>query len=416
MSTPSKLGVKQVLMLAVACAAIWLQGCGGGGDEAPAEANTTPKGVWALPATDLLSDLSAFNVPLPSPLTISNQTVRQAITLVSSGEKLRLKLSNVYGTSAVKIAKVTAALGTEAGVVTAGTSVPVSFNGSSSVTIPAGTEIWSEPFALRATAGNPVNVDLFINDSTSITTGRLFQAHPALVTPGDQSGTAVLAGATTATARFMLTEVDAFNPLLKRVVVAFGDSITEGTGGSRYTTYLQQRFDAGPPQAGSVAVVNQGIGGNRWLRDRFGPSGVSRLQRDVLDVSGITDVVMLMGINDIQLDAIYPEEKANADQIISAISSAISRAKNNEIKVFLGTILPWGASVYYSEERESVRASINSWIRSNTDIDGLIDFDKALQDPSNPNALNPIYDSGDHVHPNQAGYQKMADTFDLTRF
>ncbi|HET7836656.1 MAG TPA: SGNH/GDSL hydrolase family protein [Variovorax sp.] len=207
-----------------------------------------------------------------------------------------------------------------------------------------------------------------------------------------------------------------------RVVVAFGDSITEGAGAVnengkpvRYPERLEARLRAMP---GAVQVVNAGISGNRLLADNVGPKGIARFEHDVLAQPGVTHVVILIGINDIGFS--MPEGASEpirgqpaAEEITAGLQGLIQQAKARGVKVLLGTLLPFKGSSYWSKEKESRRDAVNRWIRSRRHVEAVVDFDAAMRDPSDPQALKAAYDSGDHLHPGNAGYAAMADAIDL---
>lgn len=203
-----------------------------------------------------------------------------------------------------------------------------------------------------------------------------------------------------------------------KVVVAFGDSMTDGFGSAmdadrRYPNLLDDRLKAaGLTRTG---VVNAGIGGNRWLHDFAGPSGNSRFDRDVLGVSGATHALILMGINDIgfAVDP-APAQEVSAQQIIDSIATAVARSRASGIQVLLGTLPPYKGAGYFSEAGETRRQTVNAWIRGNPDA-AVVDFDLVMRNPADPTALNPAYDSGDHLHPNDAGYAAMAGAVDLAK-
>jgi lysophospholipase L1-like esterase len=208
--------------------------------------------------------------------------------------------------------------------------------------------------------------------------------------------------------------------------VAFGDSITDGfkstvNANRRWPDYLSARLQAAGEK---IAVVNQGISGNRILHDsgmgqpRFGPNALSRFDRDVLSVSGASHVVILIGINDIGMGSASrsPAEAVSADEIIAGLKQLALRAHARGLQVIGATLTPFAPAAYFTEEGETKRQAVNAWIRTTTDYDRVIDFDAAVRDPANPRQLQPAYDSGDHLHPTDAGYKAMADSIDLGVF
>jgi lysophospholipase L1-like esterase len=206
------------------------------------------------------------------------------------------------------------------------------------------------------------------------------------------------------------------------VVVAFGDSITDGLGSTidanrRYPNFLSRRLNA-TEGIGPYSTVNAGISGNRVLRDGRGPSGLSRFSRDALGQTGVTDIILLLGINDIGVSGRLPEQDASAEAISDGLETLIAEAEARDVRVFLGTLLPLKGTnaPYYSDSAEIKRQALNTWIRSNQDVDGIIDFDQAMKDATDPLMMSPSYDSGDHLHPNDAGYEVMANAIDLALF
>ena len=209
------------------------------------------------------------------------------------------------------------------------------------------------------------------------------------------------------------------------VVVAFGDSITAGAGSLedqghpvRYPDRLAARLRAKPGPAGPARVVNGGISGNRLLADGAGTKGIARFAQDVLAQRGLTHVVILIGINDIGLS--MPEGAAGpvrgqpaAQDITAGLESLIQQARARGVKVLLGTLLPFKGASYWSEEKESRREAVNRWIRSHRHVEAVVDFDATMRDAADPQVLKAAYDSGDHLHPGNAGYAAMADAIDL---
>nr|WP_225562494.1 SGNH/GDSL hydrolase family protein [Pseudoxanthomonas sp. PXM04] len=228
--------------------------------------------------------------------------------------------------------------------------------------------------------------------------------------------------------RYLLTDLEVAAPAGARAFVVLGDSITDGVGSSenanaRWPDRLAQRLQRDPALA-SIAVVNAGIAGNRILNDGVapyrGPSSLSRLQRDVLDKPGVRWMLLLQGGNDIsasdRLEA--PDQKVSATQIIEGMQQIITRARARGIKVWGATLLPRGGTTFPappSAEALAKREAVNAWIRESGAFDVVVDFDRVMRDPAQPDRLLPAYDSGDHLHPNDAGYQAMADAIDLVR-
>jgi len=205
-------------------------------------------------------------------------------------------------------------------------------------------------------------------------------------------------------------------------IVAFGDSITDGwhsTSGTHNTwpDLLAARLHANPSTR-NLAVINQGIGGNRVLHDGWGPNALSRFDSDVLAPSGVKYVILLESINDIghAYDTTKPYDIVSANDLITGLTQLITRAHAHNLKVIGATLTPYMGCGYSSPAGDAVRQTINQWIRTTTLLDGVIDFDKATRDPTNPSIFSPTADSGDHLHPGDAGFHQMADSIDLTLF
>jgi lysophospholipase L1-like esterase len=232
--------------------------------------------------------------------------------------------------------------------------------------------------------------------------------------------TAALASPTTLASYYWLSGIDAAGGGTHRVLVTFGDSITDGFNSTvdaarRYPDDLSRDLLANPGTS-SYSVVNAGISGNRVLNDVVGPSGVSRFTRDTLGQDGATDVIILLGINDVGFSVFSPMQEVTAEQIIAGLGGFVTAAKAGGLSVYLATLLPFQGAGYYTDAGEAKRQAINTWIRGNRDVKGVIDFDTVMRDPANPATILPAYNSGDSLHPNDQGYQKMADSIDPALF
>jgi lysophospholipase L1-like esterase len=240
---------------------------------------------------------------------------------------------------------------------------------------------------------------------------------------GDQTTQAVIADPTTSQSYYFITGVDVIAPAEAATLVTFGDSITDGARSTvdanrAWPSVLAQRLVANPTTK-TVGVLNHGIGGNRLLRDNTGPNALARFDRDVIAQPGVKWVTVLEGINDIGTGA-GPNATAatavSADELIGALRQLIERAHAHGIRVIGCTLLPYMGAGYSSELGEAIRSAVNQWIRTGGFFDAVIDFDAAIRDPSAPTRMKADYDSGDHLHPNDAGYKAMADAVDLGLF
>jgi len=377
----------------------------------------------ATPASVSPGDLSSAG--------FTDQTVRNVVWTSVGGKAARVRLSNTFGTQAVTFDQVDAGISAGGASVAAGTNHLVTFGGSKSVTITPGAEVVSDPVRMRVPAETDLVVSLFTPAATGPATYHSdAQQINYISTPGDYAGSeSGAAYTTTSQSWYFLDDVDvqASRPA-RGTIVAFGDSITDGyqstvNANARWPNDLARRILAGPP--GQVhPVVDEGISGNRILNDSvcFGVNAQARFTRDVAARAGARYVVLLEGINDIGFSqtpnngCTAPNTDVSASQIIAGYRRLIAAAHAAGLKIFGGTLTPFQGAAYYSAAAEAKREAVNQWIRTSGAFDGVIDFDAAVRDPASPLQLLPAYDSGDHLHPNDAGYQAMAAAINLTIF
>ncbi|WP_266157036.1 SGNH/GDSL hydrolase family protein [Dyella silvatica] len=374
-----------------------------------------------------------YNILFPGvtvpPLAISNQSIRQIVHTSHGGSLIRVKLSNFFGTTPVTFAEARLARSTGNGNIDPATDRTLRFGGSGAVTLAPGEERWSDPVYLRVPTHTDLAISLYVPLNTPVVTTHTIGMQTNYLSPGNQAGATVMGNATATTMYFWLSEVDASTADASdgvtgleahpyKVVVAFGDSITDGYGSTsganrRWPNDLDNRVQAAADDLGRASVVNAAIAGNRWIYDGVGPAGVTRFAHDVAGVSGATHVLILLGINDIGIGELVPQQNVSADQIIAAMQATIAQAQASGIKIYLATITPYNGASYYDAAGEMKREAVNAFVRSANGADGVLDFDQIVRDPSNPTALLPSYDSGDHLHPNDTGYQAMANSIDL---
>ena len=376
----------------------------------------TPPGVYA-------GDLSSQG--------FTDQTIRDIVWTSAGGDAARVRLSNTFGTRAVTFDQVNAGISAGGASVAAGTNHLVTFDGSKSVTIPPGAEVVSDPVRMRVPAETDLAVSLFTQPATGPATYHAdAQQINYVSTPGDYAGSeSGAAYTTTSQSWYFLDDVTVqASPRTRGTIVAFGDSITDGfqstvNANARWPNDLARRILAGPP--GQVhPVVNEGISGNRILHDSicFGVNAEARFNRDVAARAGARYVVLLEGINDIGFSqtpnsgCTAPNTDVSASQIIAGYRHLIAAAHAAGLKIFGGTLTPFQGAAYYSAAAETKREAVNQWIRTSGAFDGVIDFDAAVRDPASPLQLLPAYDSGDHLHPNDAGYRAMAAAVSLSLF
>ena len=353
------------------------------------------------------------------PLVLNGQTIRQIVHVSIGGSRVRVRISNAYGADPLLIGAARVGLHSTGASIASGSDRVLTFNGAESTTIAAGALAISDPVNLRVPDRGGLAVSLYIPGSQLAATEHSLSLQTTYISPdGDYSGADSLPTATTTASYYFLAGVDMGSSAPSRAIVVLGDSITDGVhstpeANKRWPDRLAERLRA-PKGSNGIAVLNAGISGNRILHDKAGTNAAARLDRDVLVQSGARYLVVLEGINDIGI----PGGSA-ADEIIAGHHQIIDRAHAMGLKVYGGTLTPFQAflpGIYYSTKNEATRQAVNQWIRTSKTYDAVIDFDRALRDPRNPAAMLPAYDSGDHLHPNDAGYQAMADAVDLSLF
>jgi len=393
-------------------AALLLAACGGGGgggsSSMPPPAVAAFYASFTLAQQDLTEGLPGQ--PHIAAEVVTDRTLREVAHLSVGGDSLRVKLSNRFGTAPIAFTAVHVARSMGGFSIDATSDRAVTFGGSTLVTIAPGAEAVSDSIALPVSALSDVAVSFYVASPTPLATGHKSTTSTSASMPGDAVAAASLAG-TTSTNLYWLDEIDASSAEATNVVVAFGDSITDGSQATpgAHASY-PERLAARMAGAASprIAVVNAGIGGNRWLQDDPGPSGTSRFDRDVLGVQGVTHAIILLGINDFEVARAFSQPPATADALIAAATQAIAQAKARNVKVLLGTLTPYKGSAPFNTDDEVQRQAYNAWVRGNKDVSAIVDFDALLRDPNDAQSLAPQYASSDHLHPNDAGYSAMA--------
>lgn len=360
-------------------------------------------------------------------VNLHGRTPRMIARLSIGGSTWRIRVSNAFGSRRLTIGAAHLALRGTGARILPETDRPITFGGSPSTVISAGALMVSDPVELHVPPLADVAVSLYLPDSASQPAG--FTGHgnahqtSYISPPGDFTASPGLPVEATTDAFLLLSGVEVMTPE-SRGVVAFGDSLTDGNlteldANGRWPDQLARRLAArsgGRP----VGVMNQGIGGNRILHDGRGDSALRRFDRDVLAQPGVTHVITLLGINDIRNRNQRPEEAVSANEMIAGLHQLIVRAHARGVKIFGGTLLTFEHETFnpgfYSEEGEAKRQAVNAWIRQDSAFDAVIDFEKALRDPSHPTRMLAEFDCGDHLHPSAAGYARMGDCIDLSLF
>ncbi|SFD52343.1 SGNH/GDSL hydrolase family protein [Paracidovorax konjaci] len=417
------LPLRRRTLLGALCAGAVLQGCGGGGGGGA----TSLQAAWTAPVADYNAATALGSAP---PASIENQTVRQTMRIAAGGTGVRVRVSNLFGPAALTIGALHIARSAGGTRIQPGTDVALTFGGQASITLPVGQEAWSDVAPMPLEALSDVAVSAYVGPRTALGTyHQLGVRNTYMATGNGVSATDIAPSAAPTTAYYWVSGIDVQNASARGTIVTFGDSITDGFASTvdasrRYPDALARRVAADPFLSG-VSVVNAGISGNRILHDGVGPRGAGRFDRDVLQATGATHAIVLIGINDIGFSNLVPGEAVTSDEIIAGLGGLVQRARSARIRIYLGTLLPFDhalapdgqPSPYYDAAGDAKRARVNAWIRGNAaQADGVIDFDAALRNPDAPSRLRTAYDSGDHLHPNDTGYQAMADAIDLSWF
>jgi lysophospholipase L1-like esterase len=383
-----------------------------------------PAPVW-LPAWYASPEPVGGTVP-----ELKDTTLRQIVRVSADGHMVRLRLSNAYGAEPLHIDAVHVARRDTGSRIDPASDRDVTFSGKSGVTVAPGAYALSDPIALDVAADSDLAVSLYVRDATRMATVHDMQRDVLYVAPGDQTAAAVLPETKTdiglGSAFPWLNEVEVSGSHDTATVITFGDSITDGFGidrdqGGTWPELLSRRLHA---QGYPLGVANAGLSGNRLEHNgqwaRFGDAGLARFDRDVLAQPNVAAVIVLIGINDLgHAGAAGSPEFESAEDMIMGLTQLAQRAHERGLRAYAATLTPFVGTVftnYYSDEKETRRQAINAWIRSQTVFDGVIDFDKALDDPAAPGHLPAAFDHGDHLHPSMAGLAAMANAVPLDLF
>ena len=377
----------------------------------PARAATTWVDTWAAAPHS-----SAAETSVP---TFTNRTVRMVVHPHAGGTSVRIRLANTFGDRAVTFGRATVGV-RGSGAAVSGTVRALAFAGQRSVTVAAGAEVSSDPVGFTVTAGRDLVVSVFLPTATGPATWHRSALQTSyLSAAGDHSADTGATGYPTTTGHwFFLDAVSVAGGGAPGTVVALGDSITDGSHSAsnanhRWPDLLSNRL-AARQGAAAEPVVDEGIAGNKVLTDsdRNGPSALHRLTRDVLVRRGLRHVILLEGVNDLRSS----NPPATAEAIIAGYRQIIQRVHDKGARIYGATLTPIEGSGGYSAAMEAERQKLNTFIRTSGAFDGVVDFDRATRDPADPLRFLPAFDSGDHLHPNDAGYQAMAGAVDLSLF
>jgi len=362
----------------------------------------------------------------PRPVQVANfhnQTLRMIAHTSIGGRRVRIELSNAFGSTPLVIGAAHIAMRDKESAIVPASDRALLFSGRPTCWIPPGATEISDAVSLDVPAASDLAVSVYIPETATADTMHAVGLHTTYISKeGDSTTAPAITDGTTAQSFYFLTNVDVLAPPDAAAIVTFGDSITDGAVSTPNTdrswpSFLARRLAAAGGT--NIAVLNQGISGNRLLRDGAGVSALARFDRDVLAQPGVKWLMILEGINDIGL-ASFPgtpaSDAVSSDDLIAAQKQLIERAHAHGIKVIGGTLTPYEGAAYASEAGEVVREAVNQWIRSSGAFDAVVDFEAATRDPEHPKQFRPGFNNGDHLHPNDAGYQAMADAIDLSIF
>ena len=388
----------------------------------------------AAPAVDWIGAWSAsvhpvwspdFPLPIGLPRSFWLQTVRQTVRTSVGGHKVRIVISNEYGDAPLTVSAAHVALSDGGAKVKDGSDRALAFGGKAAVAIPPGARMISDPVDLDAPAMSSLSVSLYFAEPAPVTTVHWEGVQTAYIAGGNHVGDADIKPDSTSHARAFIAEVFVDAAPGARTIVTYGDSITDGANSTadanlRWPDLVAERLHK--EHGDKISVLNEAISGERVLTDRMGANALAHFDRDVIAQPHAATVVLMMGINDIGWPGspLAPQQAApSADDIIGGYKQLIERAHMRGLRIVGATLTPFedtfkGGALegYYNEDKEKKREAVNAFIRSGA-FDGVIDFDAVTRDPAHPRHIQAQFDSGDHLHPNDAGYKAMAEAVDL---
>jgi lysophospholipase L1-like esterase len=356
--------------------------------------------------------------------TFNNQTLRQIARITASGDSIRLRISNTHGNKPLKIGALTVAAQADGSTIATSSLRNVTVNGQSGFVIPRGAVVMSDPVVFPVTVFDQLSISMYLPEGSGQGTVHRAAMQTAYVSAGDNTrAESSPTDSEEINFWYFLSAIDVLTDEYSSTIVTLGDSITDGVGSTvnanqRWPDIFAERLQAeqGMPR---YAIANAGISGNRVLHERnsnFGENLLARFERDVLALSGVSHIVLLEGINDIGMAAaMATDQEVSAEQIVGGYMQGIQRAKARGIKVIGATLTPYEGAAYHRPEGEAKRQQVNNWIRSSGAFDALIDFERSVQDATNPRRL-PANFTADNLHPNDIGYQAMANSIDLSIF
>ena len=357
----------------------------------------------------------------------ANHTLRMIPRVSIGGSRLRVRISNAYGTRPLAIGAASVGLRSAGPALVPGSNRRLTFGGETSATVAAGAHFVSDPVELAVVPLSDLAVSLHLPEDLPASfgiTGRYARQTNYISPPGDFASAEVMPVGRLTDDWFFVCGIDVVAPQATGAVVALGDSLTDANisthdGHHSWPAQLARRLMA-RPRGRPMAVMNQGLGGNRILHDIRGDSGLRRFDRDVLAQPGVTHTIIMLGTNDLRNRWRKPEEEVSAAQMIAGLKQFAVRGHARGIRVMAATLTPFENETFlpgaWNPKREAIRQEVNEWMRKSDAFDAIVDFDRALRDPDHPPRMLPIYDCGDHLHPSDLGYRTMGDAIDLSLF
>lgn len=364
-------------------------------------------------------------LPLPTriPEALTDSTIHQKVRISSGGSRVRVVVSNEYGRQPLVIGAARVAVVEGIDQIRSGTEHPLTFSDQEQATIAPGETQVSDPIELAVPALGELAISLYLPQHTPLTTFHWDGKQTAFITQGNHVDAQRLEGSEHVEARLFLSDILVDAAVDTQALVVLGDSITDSNGSTldsnqRWPDFLSQRLTTH-----KLAVLNAGISGARLLEDGMGVSAMARFERDVLSKPGVKTVILMLGINDISWpgSSFAPNMPEPAiEQLIAGYRQLIDQARLHKIRMIGTTLMPVEGALdgtiiknYHSAKKEQLRQAINHWIRTSHAFDAVIDFDLLTRDPEHPARLLPLFDSGDHLHPGDAGNKAMAESVDL---
>lgn len=367
-------------------------------------------GTWAA-SPQMPVDVGGLN---PADAGFNNQTIRMIARVSIGGEQIRVRFSNTFGSAPVTVGSAHIALAGKGAAIVPGTDRALTFSGEKSFTIPTGALVLSDPISLKLPPLTSVAVSVFVPNATGPATWHALGRQTTYISgAGDFTASADMPAAKTTHSWYWLSGVEVPANADTAAVVTLGDSITDGAASTldenhRWPDVLAEEL---AKNGAALTVLNEGISGNRLLHQFAGPSALARFDEDVLAQDGVKYLIVLDGINDIgwphMTGGKFASEAVSAQQIIAALRQIAERAHAHGIRAFCGTLTPFDGAFYETPDGETERETVNRWIRTSGAFDGVIDFDEVTRDPANPKRFLSADDSGDHLHPADAGYKAM---------